>query len=255
MDNERHSEFNAWRQRLEEPGALPGIGLADKEAVWDKLYERLDKGPRRRIPVWIWAAAACILLALIPAAFLLSPRGKHPGQAVTTTDRLPIRNPATAGARPSPKPGPVTTRTPPPSRSANPRNQNIARNPNNSHNPNIAYTPDPKHPAPFKPIFPSIIKPSLSDTFFTGKQDLLHPLPPVIAAAPPRPPKKELRVIHINELEPPQSAPSTTGPRQKPGRLYIRLIPSEQEPFRPATTYEPARTDHPLITLKHSQNP
>lgn len=77
--------------------------------------------------------------------------------------------------------------------------------------------------------------------------DLANP----IAVIQPAKPKKELKVIHINELEPPQLAPSTAGPRLKPGRLYIGLTPA-QDVLRPATTYETYHTDHPIISFKHT---
>ena len=47
MDNERPNERTLWSSRLEEPGALPGTGLTDKEAAWDKLYDRLRENVRK----------------------------------------------------------------------------------------------------------------------------------------------------------------------------------------------------------------
>ena len=64
MDNERPGEYSSWSSRLEGPGALPEMGMTDKEAAWDKLYDRLkEEKPRRRSIIWLWAAAACILNA------------------------------------------------------------------------------------------------------------------------------------------------------------------------------------------------
>ena len=84
---------------------------------------------------------------------------------------------------------------------------------------------------------------------FAPRPDLSRP-PAVVAAAPP---KKAPRVVHINELEPPQPTPATVkGPRAKPGGLHIGLVP--QETFRPSTTY--AEPEAPsIISLKHTQNP
>lgn len=246
MDNERPNEFNTWRHRLEEPGALPGIGLSDKEAAWDKLYERLGEARRRRTPVWIWAAAACILLALIPAAILLSPSGKRVDQPIT---QAPLRNPVTAGAK-APSASKTSDNTPSvaqtdiavPKTPDRPRpvaqaelvSQPIKRS-NTPHHPTLLLSP-----------IQSLKLAPAPDSFYPGRPDLSPSIPMVIAAAPS---KKELRVIHINELEPPHPATSTAGRRQKAGRLYITLTP-EQEPFRPATTFEPP-TDHPIINFKH----
>ena len=55
-----------WRRLLREPDALPGLGLADKDAAWDKLFERLNTKPRRRF-FGYRVVAACILVSLIPA--------------------------------------------------------------------------------------------------------------------------------------------------------------------------------------------
>jgi len=246
MDNERPSEFNTWRHRLEEPGALPGIGLSDKEAAWDKLYERLGETRRRRTPVWIWAAAACILLSLIPAAILLSPRGKKEDQPIT---QAPIRNPVTSGAKASSAP-----KTPGNAPSVAQTNIPVTRAA--GHPRPLAKTEPVDRPVklsgalhhPTPPLSPvqSLKFTPAPDSFYPGRPDLSQSIPKVIAAAPP---KKELRVIHINELEPPNPSAATGGRKQKAGRLYITLYP-EQEPFRPATTYEPP-SDHPIINFKH----
>ena len=246
MDNKRPGEFNTWRQRLSAPGALPGIGLADKEAAWDKLYERLGETRRRRIPAWIRAAAACILLALIPAAILLTPHAKQENQTVAGS---PLRTPATRtmpAARTTPVPPPSLPRTAPPTLA----------------NPLSFRTPSkPGRPGTSKRVLPHIIRTAtIPDSerighFYPGSPDLSSSDPMTIIAAAPTP-KKELRVVHINELEPPHPATATAGKRQKPSRFYI-TINHDTEPFRPATTYEPVQADyHPLIiTSKHAQNP
>src|SRR5882757_9984692 len=90
MDKERPNEQTWLSSRLEEPGALPGLGLTDKEATWDKLYERLSERPRRRNLTWLWAAAACILLALIPAAVLLKEKRAFPLSGGPT--KIPVRS-------------------------------------------------------------------------------------------------------------------------------------------------------------------
>jgi hypothetical protein len=86
-------------------------------------------------------------------------------------------------------------------------------------------------------------------TLVFARPDLSKPVT-VTAAAPL---KKELRVVHINELEPSQPTPAMVkGPRQKPGGLRIGLVP--QETLRPSTTYAEPEA-HSILSLKHTQNP
>ena len=120
MDNERPNERTSWSSRLEEPGALPGTGLTDKEAAWDKLYDRMKESetPRSRRMVWLWAAAACLLLIVIPAALLLKDRrnAAHPDpEKIPVADRSgrkPVQ-PAPAGQL-SPNPAPPSMAVAPP---------------------------------------------------------------------------------------------------------------------------------------------
>lgn len=250
MDNERPSEFRSWRHRLEEPGALPGAGLTDKEAAWDKLYERLGETPRRKALPWLWAAAACLLLALVPAAFFLRekkviPHPNTPEMAVqprthgTRTQSADEPQPPTPDADPGPS---ITT-------------QNISQTQlTTSLHPARRERPGHTAKNTTRPVaatglsLAATVRRSPARTnFLPGPHpDLSKPL--IVAQTPP---KKEYRVIHINELEPPQPAPSTAGPRLKPGRLHIGLIPS-QDVLRPATTYETYQTDHPIILFKHT---
>jgi hypothetical protein len=59
-----------WKSKLEELESLPGETFS-REAAWEKLHERMQGKPRNKKIVWYWAAAACLLLALIiPWLFL-----------------------------------------------------------------------------------------------------------------------------------------------------------------------------------------
>lgn len=259
MDNERPSEYRSWRHRLEEPGALPGAGLTDKEAAWDKLYERLGETPRRKTLPWLWAAAACLLLALVPAAFFLREKkviphpdtpemAVQPGTHGTQTHPADQPQPRT----PNPDPMPVTQNNLPAPTTATATPLHPARRERPAAIKQPALTPIVRQSPALAPIAMQSPAPgtaehsSLSDLLPNLRPDLSKPL--IVAQTPP---KKEPRVIHINELEPPQPAPSTAGPRLKPGRLYIGLIPA-QDVLRPATTYETHQADHPIITFKHT---
>jgi len=240
MDNERPSEYRSWRHRLEEPGALREVGLTDKEATWDKLYDRLGETPRRRTLPWMWTAAACLLLALIPAAFFLREKRRP-----SNPQKVAVR-PKT-NVLPTPAPGPEpsivirNTMQAPPSRNITPLRPDRSEKPAQAKNPVRALAPI---------ALQSPVRTPLPERLLPPNPDLSGPL---IIASTQAAPKKELRIVHINELESLQPTPAAarTGQRLKPGRLYIGLHP-EPDAFRPATTYEIYQTDHPIILFKHT---
>jgi len=243
MDNGRPGEYRSWRHRLEEPGALPGVGLTDKEATWDKLYDRLRETPRRRTLPWLWTAAACLLLALAPAAFFLREKKVtiYPNPPKVAVQ--PKTNPRQTAA---PEPSIVirnTMQVPLP-RPVAPLHAVRRERPAPVKTPAIALTPV---------VLQSPARQTLPELLLPPRPDLSKP----VIASTQTTPKKELRVVHINELEPLQPAPAaaSAGQRLKPGRLHIGFHP-EQDAFRPATTYyETYQTDHPIISFKPSQNP
>ena len=74
MLNENPNNLN-WKNKLEDTSGLPGEILADKNATWEKLHNRLVPKPRRKRIIWYWAAAACILITIIIP--LLTANKKH----------------------------------------------------------------------------------------------------------------------------------------------------------------------------------
>ena len=62
MSNENH---NNWKLKLEELDNLQGETFQDKNASWEKLYARMREKKRSKKAAWYWAAAACILFALM----------------------------------------------------------------------------------------------------------------------------------------------------------------------------------------------
>ncbi len=91
MSNERPDEFLSWRTHLGQPDALPEQGLDDREASWEKLADRFREKPRRWTGYWI--AAACLVLALAPIARLFKDRpvpvALHPSvQRQTVPEKL-----------------------------------------------------------------------------------------------------------------------------------------------------------------------
>lgn len=81
MSNERIDEFLSWRGRLDDPRGIPGQELDDREATWERLMDKIRETPRRRRFFGYRLAAACLLLALIPAARLF--QGRHVRIAIT----------------------------------------------------------------------------------------------------------------------------------------------------------------------------
>ncbi|MDO6433403.1 hypothetical protein Q4E93_22515 [Flavitalea sp. BT771] len=250
------AEGTWWSRRLEEPGALPGTGLADKEAAWDKLYDRLRETPRRRTQPWLWAAAACLLLALIPAAFILKERRVISG---SRDPKIAIRpkaliNPARTYPAPAPAHhSPLTAHGSP-----------LKAHRSRLTAPSLQAAPFPAHRSPLVARRSQLVAHRLQ-LVACSLQPAAPPAPSSPLTTPGSPLaarssqlmahsyKKQPRVVHINELEPAMPTPSTAGERLKPGRLQVRLTQSET--FRPATTYNNDPIDHPIIPLKHTQNP
>ncbi len=65
-----------WKDKQDELGRLPGYGTVEKNILWERLNERLQKKSRNTKAVWYWAAAA--VLPLIITTLLL----------VTETDQV-----------------------------------------------------------------------------------------------------------------------------------------------------------------------
>jgi hypothetical protein len=203
MSNEKADEFLSWRGRLSSPDALPEQGLDDKELSWQRLAERLERKPARRGAAW-WIAAACLLMALLPATRFFR-AGPAPVSARTHT-RLP-----TAPAPRTATPLPAAALSP-----KRPAGEPAIRRPGPTHISNSNYgefaaikTPKVFHTlsASDSPAFsvvsavPSVTSPTPSVT---------SPIPPIASASPsvnlppttakPRP-THALRIVYLNELE------------------------------------------------------
>jgi hypothetical protein len=64
MSNERPDDASQWINKLGDPDPSAAEPWEGKNAAWETLYSRLHEKPRRKIPAWYWAAAACLLLIL-----------------------------------------------------------------------------------------------------------------------------------------------------------------------------------------------
>jgi hypothetical protein len=77
MSNEKIDDFLSWRGRLDDPHGVPGQGLDDHEATWERLLDKIRETPRRRLFFGYRLVAACLLLALIPATWLFQGHRRH----------------------------------------------------------------------------------------------------------------------------------------------------------------------------------
>jgi len=190
MLNERPDEFLSWRGRLAAPDALPDQGLDDKEVSWERLAERLREKPRRRIGYWI--AAACLLLALIPATHFFRDR--------------PAR---LAGHHPVPHPSALPLSSP---RQTVPDQTASRRRPAATH-----FTA----PASGSRLTPALLPVRLADPIPTTT-DVSVAAPPAAmspVAAPPSP-KKQWRIVYLNEIDK-GGGPAPSLMTRDPGFLHI----------------------------------
>ena len=224
MSNERTDEFLAWRGRLDQPDALPQQGLDNHEASWQRLAERLGEKPRRRMTGY-WVAAACLLLALIPAIRFL-----HPRSPVTAHRAVPVARPASArqqtlaekvAAKPLPVGFPVST----------PPVDNHQRSPST-------------RPTPHPAIAVPDMKPA------ADSHQLIIPrteLPLLVSDARASSPKKQLKVVYYNELSNP-SGPSPSTAARTSGLLKFSIERFNSQ----AATGDPVAQPYndPVLTIK-----
>ncbi len=69
MTNEKPNNNINWKNKLEELESSAGE-VFNKEASWEKLYPRLHAKPDNKKIIWYWAAAACLLIAILSPWFL-----------------------------------------------------------------------------------------------------------------------------------------------------------------------------------------
>jgi hypothetical protein len=209
--------FAAWRRLLQDPDALTEPGLTDKDAAWDKLFERLSERPRRRI-IGYRIAAACLLVVLIPAARLFQPRAaSHSSKLSIDKVRPAAPGPASAGGM-----------------AAQPAAGRPARS--------TAGDPTPMASGRLAAAGTGITPPSVQEAVRAISRIKTHParivtLPvaatpppviPIIAApaliqSPKASPKKEWKVVDLNDIDPGHQRPH--GMAANPRPQVLRLGP------------------------------
>ncbi len=218
MSNERPNEFLPWRGQLTPPDALPEQGLEDKELSWQRLAERLQKEPRRRGIAW-WIAAACLILAFFfPATHLFRTRPTHPNRIA---HRSPAQREPVTPAPSHPAPATSTQSTTSTQSATSDHHQPISHSNRGENAPIKNFPPPNTIPAPPAPATQRILAPS--SNFNYGEIAAIKPNSPTDtpsttpAAAPP--PRRQLRIIYLNELNK-DPGPSVASTRQ-PAFLHL----------------------------------
>ena len=207
MLNEKQTDSSYWKNKLEELESLPGES-GNKNALWNKLHERLQEKPRRNKIVWYWAAA-CLLPVLLllwmvsnkkdPAIVKIDKQLKQ--NKIIPTPRLPLSRKETFVISPL-----VSVE----------RNLSIK---NAGKNPGRVAS-GRNNPAKNKA------------TVITSTNTVIETIPELIVKADPPPDttaavasivvtKKKLRVVHINELETLPEQLTTTHTPEKSNFKFI----------------------------------
>lgn len=63
---------NNWKIKLDELSSLPGETIVDKNTAWTKLDARLRRKRKKGNPIWYWIAAASILFAIMVPLLLFN---------------------------------------------------------------------------------------------------------------------------------------------------------------------------------------
>lgn len=69
MSNENSNNDFHWKGKLEGLESLPGETF-NKEGAWNRLHERMQEKNSKKKAIWYWAAAACLVIALLTSWFL-----------------------------------------------------------------------------------------------------------------------------------------------------------------------------------------
>jgi hypothetical protein len=243
MSKEIPDELAGWRRLLREPDALPGQSLADKDAAWDKLFERLNAKPRRRLSGYR-IVAACILVLLIPATRLLRDR-PAPQKGMPVAERV---RPVAPSRAPVVTPGVCRSGLVPVSRTSVAAEQTRKVSPVRDR---VAALAEPAPPPARQPV--------TSDSV-SQKAGPIESTPPVIrveSEAPARPskaaPKKQWKVVDINELETGHDRPrSMVADRQiRPLRLGLGIGNAGAMENPPAARGDDSRLKINLTTQNH----
>lgn len=238
MPNENPNNDFHWKSKLEDLESLPGEKF-NKDAAWDKLHMRMQGKRCNKKAVWYWAAAACLLFAILTPWFLSK-----------NNENTLVKNNQEQQKIQSLPSGLVPTN----------REDSIAfiqTIPAENNSP-VNFVENPK-----KIFIPASHKALAAENVAIkkDKEDFLEPVIIKEAAAPVDtqisiviivPEKKKLRVVHINELgEPVEEMPVMTARKTESHSFRLKL--ANQEVFvNPSGAYR--KTGFTILSSKNSPN-
>jgi hypothetical protein len=211
MLNENPGNRN-WKDKLDDTDSLSSATLTDKNAAWEKLHSRLHRQPRRSRAIWYWAAAACILIAII--APLLTTDKKQ--AELVTNNTLPVTTNKASVPQQLPVQENVST---------------VVPAVDNSNTVTIQKDQPVNHKKVITGNAP--VQPAIDPVLFIEQKNMLATQ--TITVSPVQIPvtetttvavtvKKKLKVVHINELGDPVSAPRNMVHPDEYSVIQFRLI-------------------------------
>ncbi|MEO7960622.1 MAG: hypothetical protein ABIR19_03690 [Ginsengibacter sp.] len=238
MLNENPNKDFHWKSKLDDLESLPGE-IFNKDALWDRLHIRMQQKHGNKKAAWYWAAAACLLTALlIPLLF-----SKKNGNTIVKSNpaQQTIQTPATNVLPEGKKDsfGFITTIA-----AENKKPANLFENtekmiaPANHKVLTFENVPVKKNKEEL--VEPVVIK------------EAVEPLGTNSNAVALVPGKKKLRVVHINELgEPADKPPAMTAQKTEHHSFQLKL--ANQEVFvNPSGAY--TKTGFTILSSKNSPN-
>jgi hypothetical protein len=202
-----------WKNKLEDVEHLSTATLQDKNAAWEKLHSRLHQPPRRIKAIWYWAAAACLLTAILVP--ILTANKKQPETAANVSKSATTNKAAVQRYVPVKENAVITVP---------------------SDKINKAVTIQTDQPVNNKKIntVVALVKSVIDSTVFREQKNI--PATQNIALLPLQIPvtsittsvavteKKKLKVVHINELGDPVLEPRNTMHPDDYGVIQFKLI-------------------------------
>jgi len=201
---------NNWTRLLEDTDSLGGETIRDKHEVWERLYSRLHEKPRRKLAAWYWVAASLLIVSVVGTLIVIRNEKHQPvviAEPSPSSKQMPLAketNPVTeqkSGDYNLPgqveKTAPVVLRTKKNAvRTIQLFNKDITKDSVIGQSPEVA-----------------IARNMTVDTTKT------------VAAVTP--PKKKLRVVHLNEIGQPVEEPTVNNGLNEWRRFEFRIMSGE----------------------------
>lgn len=220
-----------WRNNLEDADGLSAEILPDKNAAWEKLQSRLGEKIKPKKFITYWAAAACLLLAILVPLILVYKKENNIVKNNTRT--LETSKPAVEQMQPL-KAGTVAVIHSVPATKKRAAKVELKNN-----NDTIAVTNTKRSETNIQIADNEVISPlPFADSSFIANVVTVHP-------------KKKLKVVHINELgEPAEELPGT---EHNTNLHYFQLKLANQEVYM-SKSLTSGNTGVNLFTTKNSSS-